>query len=217
MPRGRAAKFELNRDNIRHHAADLFATRGYTGASMQVLAQRLDISKALLYHYYTEKYQLLVEIAEGHIDRLEQLVATVSDKYKDPTKQLVPLMQGLVEEYAEARAHHQVLVQDIKYLTANDRRRVRAKERRVVAAFATAIAARHPELERSALAKPLTMLLFGMINWLFTWFKPNGRLSYHAMAELVAEFAEGGLTAITHSNADARKRTTRHYRKQSRN
>ena len=209
MPRGRAAKFELNRDNIRHHAADLFATRGYTGASMQELAQRLDISKALLYHYYTEKYQLLVEIAEGHIDRLEQLVATVGGEYKDPTQQLVPLMQGLVEEYAEARAHHQVLVQDIKYLTANDRRRVREKERRVVAAFAAAIAARDPALERSALAKPLTMLLFGMVNWLFTWFKPNGRLSYQAMATLVAEFTVGGLSAITDSHKDTRKRAVR--------
>ena len=43
MPRGRAAKFELHRDNIRHHAAELFATRGYTGASMQELARSLGV------------------------------------------------------------------------------------------------------------------------------------------------------------------------------
>ena len=195
MPRGRAAKFEVTRDNIRHHAAELFATRGYTGTSMQALAHRLGISKALLYHYYTEKYQLLVEIAEGHIDRLEQLVASVTARHTESARRLVPLTHGLVEEYSEARAHHQVLVQDIKYLTPVDRRRLRAKERRVVAAFAAAIAASYPGLAQAALAKPLTMLLFGMINWLFTWFQPEGRLSYRDMAELVAQFATGGLAA----------------------
>ena len=195
MPRGRAAKFELHRDNIRHHAAELFATRGYTGTSMQELARSLGVSNALLYHYYTEKYQLLVEIAEGHIDRLQQLVASIAASITVPAKQLVPLTRGLVEEYSQARAHHQVLVQDIKYLTPVDRRRIRAKERKVVAAFANAIAARYPELAAAQLEKPLTMLLFGMINWLFTWFQPDGRISYREMAGLVTQFALGGLAA----------------------
>lgn len=195
MPRGRAAKFDLHRDNIRHHAAELFATRGYTGASMQELARSLGVSKALLYHYYTEKYQLLVEIAEGHIDRLQQLVASIAASVTIPAKQLVPLTRGLVEEYSQARAHHQVLVQDIKYLTPADRRRIRAKERKVVAAFANAIAARYPDLAVAQLEKPLTMLLFGMINWLFTWFQPDGRISYREMAGLVTQFALGGLAA----------------------
>lgn len=200
MPRGRAAKFELHRDNIRHHAAELFATRGYTGASMQELARSLGVSKALLYHYYTEKYQLLVEIAEGHIDRLLQLVASIAASVTIPEKQLVPLTRGLVEEYSQARAHHQVLVQDIKYLTPVDRRRIRAKERKVVAAFASAIAARYPDLATAQLEKPLTMLLFGMINWLFTWFQPDGRISYREMAGLVTQFALGGLAASARGN-----------------
>lgn len=200
MPRGRAAKFELHRDNIRHHAAELFATRGYTGASMQELARSLGVSKALLYHYYTEKYQLLVEIAEGHIDRLLQLVASIAASVTIPEKQLVLLTRGLVEEYSQARAHHQVLVQDIKYLTPVDRRRIRAKERKVVAAFASAIAARYPDLATAQLEKPLTMLLFGMINWLFTWFQPDGRISYREMAGLVTQFALGGLAASARGN-----------------
>ena len=200
MPRGRAAKFELHRDNIRHHAAELFATRGYTGASMQELARSLGVSKALLYHYYTEKYQLLVEIAEGHIDRLLQLVASIAASVTIPEKQLVLLTRGLVEEYSQARAHHQVLVQDIKYLAPVDRRRIRAKERKVVAAFASAIAARYPDLATAQLEKPLTMLLFGMINWLFTWFQPDGRISYREMAGLVTQFALGGLAASARGN-----------------
>ena len=53
-----------------------------------------------------------------------------------------------------------------------------------------------PELKRAALDKPLTMLLFGMINWMFTWLKPEGPLSHEAMAPLVADLFFGGVPAV---------------------
>ena len=63
----------------------------------------------------------------------------------------------------------------------------------MVAAFARAIAVEQPALATEELEKPLTMLLFGMINWLFTWFQHDGRISYGEMAELVTAFVLGGL------------------------
>ena len=51
--------------------------------------------------------------------------------------------------------------------------------------------------ERAAeLDKPLTMLLFGMINWMFTWLKPGGSLSHDDMAPIVADLFLGGLGAV---------------------
>jgi TetR/AcrR family transcriptional regulator len=195
MPRGRAANFELQRQTILHRAAELFASRGYSGASMHELAAALGISKALLYHYYAEKYQLLREIAEGHIDRLCLVTAQADD--------LEVLIRAVVAEYAEARFHHQVLVQDIKYLNAPDRARIRAKERQVVESFTRAIIAAQPAIAAAELAKPLTMLLFGMINWLFTWFRAEGQMSYPAVADLVARFVSGGLREIVRAESGA--------------
>ena len=37
------------------------------------------------------------------------------------------------------------------------------------------------------------MLLFGMINWMFTWMRPDGELDYDAMAPVVADLFLGGL------------------------
>ncbi|MGD9603307.1 MAG: TetR/AcrR family transcriptional regulator [Gammaproteobacteria bacterium] len=194
MPRGRAANFELQRQTILHRAAELFASRGYTGASMHELAGALGISKALLYHYCTEKYALLLEIAEGHIDRLCAVTAGETS--------LDALIRRVVDEYAEARFHHQVLVQDIKYLNDEDRARVLAKERLVVQRFADALAATEPGVHRASLEKPLTMLLFGMLNWLFTWFRADGRMGYAEMAELVTRFVGGGLRAVAGATGD---------------
>lgn len=196
MPRGRAAGFPQQQQAILQHAARLFAGRGFPGTSMNELAAAAGISKALLYHYYEDKYQLLVAIAEGHIDRLTALVDEVDAQADAPEARLRRLIERFVQEYADAHAHHQVLVQDIKYLDEADQRRVRDKERRVVAAFATAIAAVHPELAAARLEKPLTMLLFGMINWMFTWFREDGSLGYDDMSRLVTEFVIGGLSRV---------------------
>ena len=44
---------------------------------MSDLARACGISKPLLYHYVDDKYQLLLEITDGHVSRLEALVAEV--------------------------------------------------------------------------------------------------------------------------------------------
>ena len=66
----------------------------------------------------------------------------------------------------------------------------------MVAAFAATIAQARPELAQAALDKPLTMLLFGMINWMFTWLSPEGRLRHDDMAPIVADLFLGGLGAV---------------------
>ncbi len=84
----------------------------------------------------------------------------------------------------------------MKFLDPADRHRVLDGERRVVAAFAEAIAAARPELRAAALDKPLTMLLFGMMNWMFTWLRPDGALGHEEVAPIVADLFFGGLGAV---------------------
>ncbi len=102
----------------------------------------------------------------------------------------------IVEEYAGAQHAHRVLTEDVRFLDEADRERILGKEREVVAGFARAVAALRPELKRAKLAKPMTMLLFGMINWMFTWLKPDGELDHTAIAPMVADLFLGGLPAV---------------------
>lgn len=196
MARSRSPDFDLHRDTIVRAAAELFARQGYPGTSMNDLARACGISKPLLYHYVDDKYQLLREIAEGHVTRLEGIVAEVDALRLPAAERLRQLIRRFVHEYAQARHDHGVLTQDVKFLEPDDRQRVLRKERAVVAAFAAAIREARPELAGSALDKPLTMLLFGMINWMFTWLRPDGALAHDDMAPIVADLFLGGLGAV---------------------
>jgi len=70
-----------------------------------------------------------------------------------------------------------------------------------VAGFAEAVGAVQPGLAQAALAKPVTMLLFGMVNWMFTWVRPGGELDHDALAPMVADLFLGGLPALVARHA----------------
>jgi TetR/AcrR family transcriptional regulator len=196
MGRGRSASYEDQRELILERAAALFAQGGYPGTSMNQVAQACGLSKATLYHYYQDKYALLVSIADGHVSRLQAIVREALADQLTPEGQMRVLIARLVREYAHAQNAHRVLTEDVKFLQEDDRARVLGKEREVVQGFAQVVAALRPDLQQAALNKPLTMLLFGMVNWLFTWMKPQGALDYEAMAPIVADLFLGGIGAV---------------------
>ena len=175
-------------------AAQLFASRGYTASTMSELAVACGVSKATLYHYVTDKHALLAQITRGHVARLEALVHDVHRLHLAPQAQLQELILRFMQVYAHAQNEHRVLTEDVKFLADADRDAVLAGQRRVVAAFADAIAALRPDLR--GLHTPLAMLLFGTINWTFTWLREGGALTHATLAPLVVQLFLGGLPAV---------------------
>ena len=196
MARPRSAGYDGQREQILAAAAQLFATRGYTASTMSEVAAACGVSKATLYHYVRDKHDLLAQITSGHVARLEALVAEVSGMGLPPPARLKRLIQRFMQAYASAEHEHRVLTEDVKFLADADRNAVLQAQRRVVAVFADAVAALRPDLQQARLHKPLAMLLFGMINWTFTWLKPGGSLDHTTLAPLVEALFFGGLPAV---------------------
>ncbi len=195
MARPRSPGWDGQREQILAAAARLFARHGYTASTMQQVAAESGVSKATLYHYVRDKHDLLVQITAGHVARLEALVAEVSAQTELPAR-LPRLIERFMDAYASAQHEHRVLTEDVKFLDDAARTAVQAAQRRVVGAFADAVAAQRPELRRAQLDTALAMLLFGMINWTFTWLKPGGRLSHRSLAPVVTSLFLGGLASV---------------------
>ncbi len=202
MARGRAPNYASQREAILAQAAVLFARQGYSGTSMNQVAAACGISKPALYHYVRDKQQLVATIAQEHVARLEAVVRDVLRLPLEPEPRLRELILRFMAEYAGAQDAHRVLTEDVRYLDTEARERVIAAERRVVDAFAAAVAAVRPGAETFAMDKPLAMLLFGMINWMFTWIKPDGRFSYDDMTPVVCDLFFGGVGAVKFAHAE---------------
>jgi AcrR family transcriptional regulator len=197
MARTRAPTFDQQRASILQAAATLFAQRGFEGASMSELAQACGVSKPLLYHYYRDKQHILFDIVDSYMDRLLAIVAEVRSRKLLGEENLRTLIASFMQEYQHSQPQHMVLVQDVKFLADLQRTQVLGKEREVVDAFAQAIARLKPRLRRRALRVPLAMILFGMINWTFTWLRAEGELTYEDMAQVVAEIFLRGVVDAT--------------------
>ena len=144
-----------------------------------------------------DKHGLLALITSSHVARLESLVQAVSAQALPPQAHLQALIERFMQAYASAAHEHRVLTEDVKFLSDEDRDAVLAAQRRVVAAFASGVAACRPELQAAGLHTPLAMLLFGMINWTFTWLKADGALGHEALATVVTALFFGGLPAVS--------------------
>ncbi len=210
MARGRAAGYDDQRAAILAQAARLFARQGFVATSMNQVADASSLSKAALYHYFRDKYALLTDIAEGHVRQLLAVVQETQANNTDPTQLLPGLIERVVREYSSAQDAHRVLTEDVRFLDQPDRDRILAIEREVVSHFAQAIVAMRPEIQRQSLDKPLAMLLFGMINWLFTWFKPGQPLDYASLAPLVADLFLNGMRGLHVPETLAETRTLNH-------
>lgn len=194
MARTRAATYDDQRALILARAAELFARRGYSAATMNDVAAACAVSKATLYHYFRDKPALLARIALAHVERLEAVVAEVCARRQAPAAELQALIEAFMAVYAGAQHEHRVLTEDVKFLAEGEREQVVSAEKRVVAAFASTIARVRPDLK--ARGTPLAMLLLGMINWTFTWLKPGGTLTHADLAPMVVQLFFGGLPAV---------------------
>ena len=208
MARPRAADYDAQRAHLMRTAAALFAQRGFTAATMNDVAAASGVSKATLYHYFSDKHALLGEIVGSHVARLQVLAREVIPTVDTSPSVLEPGRPGALPEsrlrelirrfmlaYADAQNEHRVLTEDVKFLDEVACKMVLDGQREVVSAFARGIAACRSDLD-PAMAKPLAMLLFGMINWTFTWLRPEGGLSHAALGQVVADLFFGGLGAV---------------------
>lgn len=203
MARTRAATYDAQRQFILESAAEAFAELGFPSASMNDIARRCGVSKGLLYHYYASKERLLFDLTEQYTRRLVSLVAEVERRVRDPANRLPELIRLFLEEYQTSQARHMVLLHDLRFLPEGERRIVVGNQRRVIASFAEAIRAAHGLPAELPLVKPVTMMLFGMMNWTFTWLKPGKGVTYAEFADMVAEVFAAGVAAL------ARKRVRR--------
>ena len=197
MARPIAKDHREKRSAILKQAAVYFADHGYDRASVNGVASACGISKSLIYHYYDSKEQLLFDILHSHLTALyEGLIAL--QPAADPEVQLRQLVRKLLQMYRGADAEHRLQLQSTTALPNAQRHILADIQRSIVNEFSQAICAAAPEYlgQASDHLRPLTMSLFGMVNWFYLWNQPGRGMSRESYADLATEILLGGLTRL---------------------
>jgi TetR/AcrR family transcriptional regulator len=204
MGRPRAADYDGKRRAILDRSAKLFAKNGYDRTSMSEVAAACRVSKALLYHYYVNKDELLFDILRAHLEDLIGAVRAV-DETPAPRERLRALIGALLEAYRNADQQHKIQINELSKLPAAKRQQLIALERELVSIFSSAIGAVNKKIGASPrLLKPVTMSLFGMLNWHYMWFREGGPMSREQYADLVTQLLVEGAASLAAAPAARR-------------
>ncbi|RYF41574.1 MAG: TetR/AcrR family transcriptional regulator [Comamonadaceae bacterium] len=199
MARPKSQQHELKRDEILDVAAQCFADRSYPAASMNDIAAACGTSKARLYHYYESKEAILFDLLDRYTQRLLAVIgqaeATAQRRNLDERAALHELIRSFLEEYETSATRHVALLNDTKFLGEAQRELILDRQRDVVSAVTRFLRRAYPQRMTTVNQTAVTMMLFGMINWTFTWLRPGGAMSYAAFAEEVIALVDKGLAA----------------------
>jgi AcrR family transcriptional regulator len=198
MARTRASDFEEKQHGILASAAAVFAEQGMDKASMAQIAVHCGVSKALLYHYYPSKDELIFAIVNTHLVELEAAVAAAVDEALDPRAQLRILVGVVLEKYRGADDAHRVQLIGADALSEEQREAIKKVERQIVRHFSRVIRRINPGLDdpKRPLLTPVTMSLFGMMNWVYMWFRDGGVVTREDYAEMATTLILEGIHAV---------------------
>jgi len=206
MARSRASDYDDKRRAILNRSAELFSEHGYDRASMNKIADACGVSKANLYHYYKDKDELLFDVIRFHLEELLETVEAADRPEDAPEARLRGLAGALLEAYRDADAQHNVQINSMRFLPADRQAELKAMERDLVRIFSDAVAGVAPQLKGTKMLKPVTMSLFGMLNWHYLWFKSGGEVTRADYADLVTRLIADGTRELRAPATSANRR-----------
>lgn len=198
------SRFDRRLGEILDYATEVFAEKGYEGASMRDLSRLSGISLAGLYYYFESKEKLLYFIQQHTfntiMERLRRRLATSNDpetririfvhNHVDYSVAKQKAMKVLAHEddvlkngygselAAIKRQYYRICVELVDEL---------AKAEKLKSTGANAVAA------GGINTRTAVMGLFGMMNWLYTWYKPRVDPDAETLAREISDIFLSGI------------------------
>lgn len=197
MPKKSENKTLNQKEKIINCAALLFAKYGYNATSIKSIAESCKVSKSLIYHYYFSKEDMLYDIAQSHINKLISIIDDCSRlKFDTNQLKLKKIISQFMIEYKTSKNRHKILIQDIEFLKPSRQKKIKSLQMKVVRSVAEILKKINPQIDEVKDLIPVTMGLFGMINWTFTWINPSGKMTYKDVSDLFTNIFINGLKRI---------------------
>ncbi len=181
---------------ILRHAAQVFCEKGYEGASIRDISRSSGISLAGMYYYIKSKQELLYLI---QLFTFKTIVARLEKRLKglhDPVEKLRALVQNHLNYFLRHPVEMKVLTHEDEALEGEYRKEVLEIKRRY---YAMALGI-FEEMRKSGIARRMNsrvavLSLFGMMNWIHTWHRPETDPQADSLAETIAGMFLRGVMA----------------------
>ena len=191
------SRYDQKLEFILRTAARIFAEKNYHSTSMRDISRETNVSLAGLYHYCKSKEELLFLIQDNCFGRvLERLEQRLQD-VEDPVAKLGIFIENHLSFFAANMAEMKVLSHEAESLRGDLYTHVSTRKDNYTK-LARKILREVQEMGNSKEPIDLTVAtyaLFGMMNWIYNWYDPQGKLKVSDLADNVMKlFLNGFMT-----------------------
>src|SRR5215216_2908539 len=187
-------RYDQKLEFILRTSARIFAEKGYHPTTMRDISRETGVSLAGLYHYCKSKEELLFLIQDncfGHVlERLEQRLVDITD----PVTKLQTFIENHLSFFAANMSEMKVLSHEAESLQGDLYTHVSTRKDKYTK-LARQILQEVQETQESKDPVDLTVAtyaLFGMMNWIYNWYDPHGKLKVSDLASNVMKLFVNG-------------------------
>jgi len=176
-------------------AIELFNLQGYEATSISDLAGALGLTKSAIFHHVGSKEELLGIALDEALEGLEAVIRRArSSRSKRSAEER--LRQAVTESVGVLTAHLPAVTLLLRVRGNSPvEQQALARRRKIDEALASLVRAAMADGSVRADVPPevVSRLLFGMVNSLTEWYRPDGRLDADQVAEALTQLAFDGL------------------------
>ena len=183
----------MTREEILSAAAQIFQEKGYHAASMQDIAEAVELKKGSLYHHVDSKQEILLALLDEALEMIVNRLEQINSKDLSPEMKLRQAMRSYLSFLADNRSIASVLLLEYRSLEPGlmelhipRRDQVDRIWREIITEGITQgfFHTTQPDL--------ITKALIGVLNWTITWYREDGALSPAEIADHFSDlFFEG--------------------------
>jgi TetR/AcrR family transcriptional regulator, cholesterol catabolism regulator len=196
-PNSEISRHDQKLEFILRNAARIFAEKNYHSTTMRDISRATNVSLAGLYHYCKSKEELLFLIQDNCFGRvLERLEARLSE-VDDPVSKLRLFIENHLSFFAANMAEMKVLSHEAESLAGDLHTHVSTKKEKYTK-LARTILQDLEQQQEAPLPVDLTVAtyaLFGMMNWIYNWYDPQGKLKVTELVDNVTRLFLHGFVA----------------------
>ena|SRR5436190_4906550 len=192
---GAVGEVQPREQQVRAAALRLFRDKGYHATSMRDIAAEVGINKGSLYSYIRSKEDLLIPFFERAMGLLlVEIEAISANQSLTPTERLKRAIKAHVLNVTENLDVLTVYLSEWRQLTADSLTTVRQQRERYAALFLAIIEDGIKRGEFRALDPRISALgMIGTCNYLFRWYRPDGRLEPEQIADELTDMLLHGV------------------------
>lgn len=179
-------------------AAEIIDSKGYDATSLHDIADAVGLTKAGLYHYLRSKEQLLFEIMNYAMDRVDSAVIDRSKAIEDPEHRIREIVSAYAYLIIDKGQHLTIINNETNGLTPAHQRKIKQRRRYFYDFVRDAVQRLKDDGKLAGVDTSVTALaLFGVMMWLARWYKRDGRLTRQQVVDEITELTVSRMLGLS--------------------